>query len=157
MGVITHAGGYLYVSGLHPDTEASGVRRIHSRWRGPDISLPESVQRRDASIRVEASKTALNERVQAHIKALRQDKATAVKSQEKVRKSLVLERLRDEALDLENPPSTRVRALELLGKSSGLFDDSTTVTIENRTPEQIELELQDKLAALFGNSKAKDN
>jgi hypothetical protein len=111
----------------------------------------------DASIRVEASKTALNERVQAHIKALRQDKATAVKSQEKVRKSWVLERLRDEALDLENPPSTRVRALELLGKSSGLFDDSTTVTIESRTPEQIELELQDKLAALFGNSKAKDN
>ena len=111
----------------------------------------------DASIRVEASKIALNERVKAHIDALRQDKATAVKSQEKVRKSWVLERLRDEALDLENPASTRVRALELLGKSSGLFDDSTTVTIENRTPEQIELELQDKLSALFGNSKAKDN
>jgi len=111
----------------------------------------------DASIRVEASKIALNERVQAHIKALRQDKTTAVKSQEKVRKSWVLERLRDEALDLENPASTRVRALELLGKSSGLFDDSTTVTIESRTPEQIELELQDKLAALFGDSKGKKN
>ena len=55
-------------------------------------------------------------------------------------------------MDLENPASTRVRALELLGKSSGLFDDSTTVTIESRTPEQIERELESKLAALFGTN-----
>ena len=104
------------------------------------------------SIHKEAHKLIKNERVSAHIKDLKAQKNSAIKSHQKVHKSWVLERLQEEALDLENPASTRVRALELLGKSSGLFDDSTTVTIESRTPEQIERELESKLAALFGTN-----
>jgi hypothetical protein len=42
-----------------------------------------------------------------------------------------------------------VRALELLGKSGGLFDDSTYVTIEHRSPEDVEEELMEKLGVLF--------
>jgi hypothetical protein len=42
-----------------------------------------------------------------------------------------------------------VRALELLGKTSGLFDESTHITFENRTPEDVEKELVEKLAMLF--------
>ena len=102
------------------------------------------------AIHSEAHKLAKNEKVSIQIKGLKADKKTAIQSHQKVHKSWVLERLQEEALDIENPASTRVRALELLGKSSGLFDDSTTVTIESRTPEQIEHELQEKLAALFG-------
>ena len=102
------------------------------------------------AIHSEAYKLAKNEKVSTQIKELKAQKNTAIKSHEKVHKSWVLERLQEEALDIENPASTRVRALELLGKSSGLFDDSTVVTIENRTPEQIERELQEKLGILFG-------
>ena len=104
------------------------------------------------SIHKEAHKLIKNERVSAHIKDLKAQKNSAIKSHQKVHKSWVLERLQEEALDLENPASTRVRALELLGKSSGLVADSTTVTIESRTPEQIERELESKLAALFGTN-----
>ena len=49
----------------------------------------------------------------------------------------------------KNPAATRVRALELLGKTSGLFDESTHITFENRTPEDVEKELIEKLALLF--------
>ena len=49
-----------------------------------------------------------------------------------------------------NPPATRVRALELLGKTGGLFDESTHVTIEQRSPEDLERELVEKLGLLFG-------
>lgn len=104
------------------------------------------------AVHSEAYKLAKNEKVSAQIKDLKAQKNSAIKSHQKVHKSWVLERLQEEALDLENPASTRVRALELLGKSSGLFDDSTTVTIESRTPEQIERELESKLAALFGTN-----
>jgi hypothetical protein len=57
--------------------------------------------------------------------------------------------LKEEALDIDNPASTRVRALELLGKGAGLFDSTQTVVVENRTASQIEAELTEKLEKLF--------
>ena len=48
-----------------------------------------------------------------------------------------------------NPPSSRIRALELLGKTGGLFDDSTHVTFEQRDAEDIEKELMEKLAGFM--------
>ena len=42
--------------------------------------------------------------------------------------------------------------LHLLGKKGKLFDDSTHVTVENRSPEELEKELVEKLSAFFGDS-----
>ena len=96
-----------------------------------------------------ASRLAKNEKVQGYITALKKKDATAVKAHDKLSKAWILERLQDEAQNDGNPAATRVRALELLGKTSGLFDESTHITFENRTPEDVEKELLEKLAVLF--------
>ena len=96
-----------------------------------------------------ASRLAKNEKVQGYITALKKKDATAVKAHDKLSKAWILERLQDEAQNDGNPAATRVRALELLGKTSGWFDESTHITFENRTPEDVEKELVEKLAVLF--------
>jgi hypothetical protein len=96
-----------------------------------------------------SSRLAKNEKVIAYITALKKKDATAVAAHEKLSKAWILERLQGEAQNDKNPAATRVRALELLGKTSGLFDESTHITFENRTPEDVEKELVEKLATLF--------
>ena len=96
-----------------------------------------------------ASRLAKNEKVQGYITALKKKDATAVKAHDKLSKAWILERLQEEAQNDGNPAATRVRALELLGKTSGLVDESTHITFENRTPEDVEKELVEKLAVLF--------
>lgn len=104
----------------------------------------------DQSIRIEGSKLAKLPHVASEINRLTDGRKTSKKVQTKIHKSWITERLKAEALSDDNPASTRVRALELLGKSAGLFDESTTLIVENRTPQDIEDELRDKLGAIFG-------
>ena len=96
-----------------------------------------------------ASRLAKNEKVLTYITALKKKDATAVEAHEKLSKDWIVQRLQDEAQNDKNPAATRVRALELLGKTSGLFDELTHITFENRTPEDVEKELLEKLAVLF--------
>ena len=96
-----------------------------------------------------ASRLAKNKKVMTYITALKKKDATAIEAHDKLSKAWILERLQDEAQNDKNPAATRVRALELLGKTSGLFDESTHITFENRTPEDVEKELLEKLAVLF--------
>ncbi len=96
-----------------------------------------------------ASRLAKNAKVMTYITALKKKDATAIEAHDKLSKVWILERLQDEAQNEGNPAATRVRALELLGKTSGLFDESTHITFENRTPEDVEKELLEKLAVLF--------
>jgi hypothetical protein len=68
-------------------------------------------------------------------------------------KQHVIERLWIESQDIKNPATTRVRALELLGKMTtvSLFTDRVmTETVEARSPEDIEQQIKDKLAKLAG-------
>lgn len=68
-------------------------------------------------------------------------------------KQHVIERLWIESQDTKNPATTRVRALELLGKMTtvSLFTDRVmTETVEARSPEDIEQQIKDKLAKLAG-------
>ena len=96
-----------------------------------------------------ASRLAKNAKVMTYITALKKKDATALEAHDRLSKDWILERLQDEAQNEGNPAATRVRALELLGKTSGLFDESTHITFENRTPEDVEKELLEKLAMLF--------
>lgn len=68
-------------------------------------------------------------------------------------KQHVIERLWIESQDTKNPATTRVRALELLGKmtSVSLFTDRVmTETVEARSPDDIEKQIRDKLAKIAG-------
>ena len=101
------------------------------------------------AISIEGYKLMKKEHVKLQVDLLKANNSTATKAHEHTRQTWILERLKEEALDQDNNASTRVRALELLGKGAGLFDSSTTVVVENRTPTQIEAELTEKLGILF--------
>ena len=103
----------------------------------------------DNAISVEGHKLMKQAHIKLQVDLLKANNSTATKAHEHTRQAWILERLKEEALDMDNNASTRVRALELLGKGAGLFDSSTTVVVENRTPSQIEAELSEKLSILF--------
>ena len=103
----------------------------------------------DNAISVEGHKLMKQAHIKLQVDLLKANNSTATKAHEHTRQAWILERLKEEALDMDNNASTRVRALELLGKGAGLFDSSTTVVVENRTPSQIEAELTEKLGILF--------
>ena len=96
-----------------------------------------------------SSKLAKNPRVKDAITSLKAQSKTAQDAHHKLSNEWIMQRLQDEAVTDRNPPATRVRALELLGKTGGLFDESTHVTIEQRSPEDLERELVEKLGLLF--------
>tara|TARA_R110002020_G_scaffold228704_2_gene439512 strand:- start:524 stop:853 length:330 start_codon:yes stop_codon:yes gene_type:complete len=100
-------------------------------------------------IRNSAYKLSKNESVQEAIKSLKADRKVVSRTTEKLSNDWVIQRLQDEAVSEKNPPATRVRALELLGKTGGLFDESTHVTFEHRSPEDIEKELLEKLGLVM--------
>ena len=99
---------------------------------------------------VEASRLMKNERVKQAVEDLKADKKQARQSHEQLTNRWILQRLKDEAINDSNPPSTRVRALELLGKAEGVFDDSTKVTVEHRASDDLQVELQKRLEAVLG-------
>ena len=96
-----------------------------------------------------SSRLAKNPKVKDAIELLKDKSKTAQESHQKLSNEWTVQRLQDEATDDRNPGATRVRALELLGKVGGLFDESTHVTVEHRSPEDVEKELMEKLGTLF--------
>lgn len=98
----------------------------------------------------EASALAKNPKVKDAIEALKLQSRSAHNSHQKLSNDWIVQKLQDEAMNDRNPAATRVRALELLGKTGGLFDESTHVTFEHRSPEDVEIELMEKLGMLFG-------
>ena len=107
---------------------------------------------KDATVNVLASRLAKKNHVRQAIDDLKADKKEAKRTHEKLNAKWILERLKSEAMDDSNPPSTRVRALELLGKSEGVFDESSTVVVEHRNPDEIEKELRDRLSGFFSEA-----
>jgi hypothetical protein len=100
-------------------------------------------------LRNSACKVAKNERVIEAVESLKMERRNQGHVRDKLTNDWVIERLQDEALNDRNPPATRVRALELLGKTGGLFDESTHVTFEQRSPEDVEKELMEKLGVVL--------
>jgi hypothetical protein len=52
--------------------------------------------------------------------------------------------------DEESRNSDKLRALEILAKIRGLFDDSTQVTVEHRSSVEVRKELEEKLSTILG-------
>ena len=100
---------------------------------------------------IEASRLMHQPHVKARYDQLKKNTSTVKKSQQKLFKEWIISKLKLEANDPHNAASVRVRALEILAKTEGLFSDSPTVTVQHRTPEEIERELKERLTTLFGN------
>lgn len=102
---------------------------------------------------IEASRLMHQPHVKARYDQLKTNTSTVKKSQQKLSKEWIISKLKMEADDSHNAASVRVRALEILAKTENLFSDSTTVTVQHRTSEEIEKELKEKLATLFGTKR----
>jgi|TARA_R110000764_G_scaffold55308_1_gene120789 hypothetical protein len=102
--------------------------------------------------RNEASKLALKPKVQARIKHLREGRKSVQADQEALSHQWILDNLRAEAVNTANAPSVRVRALEIIAKSQGLFSDASSVTVEARSSSEIERDLKERLNSLLGTT-----
>ena len=101
----------------------------------------------DRSVRTEAHRLGLKPHIAEAIERLEEEDSAIRHSTDRLRNDWILQRLQDEAMNLRNPASARVRALEILARTQGLFTDIKHVQI-HRSPAKIEEELLQKLGAL---------
>lgn len=116
------------------------------------IAYNPSKNAKQKSIHEMACRVFANIKVQSRIKVIQrrmdEDRLTrAVRREE-----YVLKRLTEEADNADNA-SSRIRALELLGKTVSMFSDKVEMETKqtDRTSEEIEQDLKDKLSKLLGS------
>ena len=84
-----------------------------------------SVTTTDKSIHEMASKTFNNDKVMRRVKAIQSQKAEDQRMLALKRSEMIMKRLEEEATNMDNNSSSRIRALELMGKTTdvGLFTE----------------------------------
>ena len=103
-------------------------------------------------VEVEASRLMAHPKISLSItKGFERRETNAVASTTRTR-SYVLEQLMKESKESESD-SSRVRSLELLGKTCGLFSDTLEIK-ESRTSDDIEHEIENKIEALLRESES---
>ena len=127
-------------------TKADAFRKVY------DVSPTTT----DKSIHEMASKTFNNIKVMGRIKAIQNQRAEDQRMLAVKRSEFIMKQLEKEAMDLDNNSSSRIRALELMGKSYevGLFVDKVEMKSENinMTAEELQDQLKEKLQKLIGNN-----
>ena len=111
---------------------------------------------KEKSVHEMASKTFNNIKVVSRIKAIQHQRAEDQRMLAIKRSEFIMKQLEKEAMDLDNNSSSRIRALELMGKSNNvnLFTDKVEIKSENinMTAEELQDQLKEKLQKLIGNN-----
>ena len=103
---------------------------------------------KDSTVWSEACRLAQNPKVSARIKDIQADMEADRRTIERRREEWVLKRLSEEADQADNA-SSRIRALELVGKTVGMFTDRVEQSdTTERSASDIERELRAKLERL---------
>ena len=103
---------------------------------------------KDSTVWSEACRLAQNPKVSARIKDIQADMEADRRTIERRREEWVLKRLSEEADQADNA-SSRIRALELVGKTVGMFTDRVEqADTTERSASDIERELRAKLERL---------
>ena len=106
---------------------------------------------KDSTVWSEACRLAQNPKVSARIKDIQADMEADRRTIERRREEWVLKRLSEEADQADNA-SSRIRALELVGKTIGMFTDRVEqADTTERSASDIERELRAKLDRLIGS------
>ena len=106
---------------------------------------------KDSTVWSEACRLAQNPKVSARIKDIQADMEADRRTIERRREEWVLKRLSEEADQADNA-SSRIRALELVGKTVGMFTDRVEqADTTERTASEIERDLRAKLDRLIGS------
>lgn len=131
---------------------ADGFTKAEAFRKAYDVS-PDT---KDKSVHEMASKTFANAKVISRIKAIQHQKAEDQRMLGIKQAEFIMKRLEQEATDMENNSASRIRALELMGKTHmvGLFADKLEIKSENinMTADELEDQLKDKLQKLLGNN-----
>ena len=131
---------------------ADGFTKAEAFRKAYDVS-PDT---KEKSIHEMASKTFNNIKVMGRIKALQHQKAEDQRMLGIKQAEFIMKRLEEEATDMDNNSASRIRALELMGKTHmvGLFADKLEIKSENinMTADELEDQLKDKLQKLLGNN-----
>ena len=127
---------------------ADGFTKAEAFRKAYDVS-PDT---KEKSIHEMASKTFNNVKVISRVKAIQHQKAEDQRMLGIKQAEFIMKRLEQEATDMENNSASRIRALELMGKTHmvGLFADK--LEIINMTADELEDQLKDKLQKLLGNN-----
>ena len=105
----------------------------------------------DKTVWAEACRLASNHKVTARVKAIQAEIEADQRTRRARREEYVLKRLQEEAEGAETD-GARVRALELLGKSCGVFADRIEIEQDgDKTAAELEADLEKRLAALLGD------
>ena len=107
-----------------------------------------------SAIHCEASKLKANPKVAQRLKVGYRRKEEYAQASVLSLRHMILEQLQKEALNPLNGESSRIRALELLGKTSdvGLFIERVETTTKDRTPEEVANEIETKLQDILSAS-----
>ena len=106
---------------------------------------------KDSTVWSEACRLAQHPKVSARIKDIQADMEADRRTIERRREEWVLKRLSEEADQADNA-SSRIRALELVGKTVGMFTDRVEqAATTERSASDIERELRAKLDRLIGS------
>ena len=107
-----------------------------------------------SAIHCEASKLKANPKVAQRLKVGYKRKEEYAQTSTLSLRHMILEQLQKEALNPLNGESSRIRALELLGKTSdvGLFIERIETTTNDRTPEEVADEIETKLKDILAVS-----
>ena len=131
---------------------ADGFTKAEAFRKAYDVS-PDT---KEKSIHEMASKTFNNVKVISRVKAIQHQKAEDQRMLGIKQAEFIMKRLEQEATDMENNSASRIRALELMGKTHmvGLFADKLEMKSENinMTADELEDQLKDKLQKLLGNN-----
>ena len=109
----------------------------------------------ESSVRTESSRLAKLAHVAAAIQKLKDNHRPTQRTVENLKEDWIVERLEAESLDESNPSSSRIRALEQLAKIRGLYESKPEI-VEQRSVEQLEKELVEKLKRLLGDPKVQE-
>ena len=131
---------------------ADGFTKADAFRKAYDVS-PDT---KEKSIHEMASKTFNNVKVISRIKAIQHQKAEDQRMLGIKQSEFIMKQLEKEAMNMDNNSASRIRALELMGKTHmvGLFADKLEIKSENinMTADELEDQLKDKLQKLLGNN-----
>ena len=106
---------------------------------------------KDSTVWSEACRLAQNPKVSARIKDIQADMEQSHRTRLLRREEWVLKSLQEEAVSADNA-SSRIRALELVGKTVGMFTDRIEqAETSERSASEIEKELKARLDRLIGS------
>lgn len=131
---------------------ADGFTKADAFRKAYDVS-PDT---KEKSVHEMASKTFANIKVLSRIKAIQHQKAEDQRMLGIKQSEFIMRQLEKEAMNMDNNSASRIRALELMGKTHmvGLFTDKVEVKSENinMTADELQDQLRDKLQKLLGNN-----